>query len=183
MATQSSPRLAMAALLAMGFHSSSAEAAGYYMSSVGTRAYSRGGAFIAGADNLLAMYHNPAALIRLDRPQVMLDMAGVQQWVEFDRTAVAGNGPLDELGSPTDISYDTVSNTAPPYAIPHLAVSHTFGLPNTTFALGFYPPYAPDLSYDPDGPQRYSLIDTLVCLLYTSPSPRDVEESRMPSSA
>ena len=25
--------------------------------------------------------------------------------------------------------------------------------------------------------------DCLVCLLYTSPSPRDVEESRMPSSA
>ena len=27
------------------------------------------------------------------------------------------------------------------------------------------------------------LADILVCLLYTSPSPRDVEESRMPSSA
>ena len=26
-------------------------------------------------------------------------------------------------------------------------------------------------------------IDLKVCLLYTSPSPRDVEESRMPSSA
>ena len=25
--------------------------------------------------------------------------------------------------------------------------------------------------------------DSLICLLYTSPSPRDVEESRMPSSA
>ena len=25
--------------------------------------------------------------------------------------------------------------------------------------------------------------DKLICLLYTSPSPRDVEESRMPSSA
>ena len=25
--------------------------------------------------------------------------------------------------------------------------------------------------------------DAVVCLLYTSPSPRDVEESRMPSSA
>ena len=26
-------------------------------------------------------------------------------------------------------------------------------------------------------------MDYIVCLLYTSPSPRDVEESRMPSSA
>ena len=28
-----------------------------------------------------------------------------------------------------------------------------------------------------------SLVQNMVCLLYTSPSPRDVEESRMPSSA
>ena len=31
-------------------------------------------------------------------------------------------------------------------------------------------------------PTRY-LVDDACCLLYTSPSPRDVEESRMPSSA
>ena len=31
--------------------------------------------------------------------------------------------------------------------------------------------------------QTLSLHDINVCLLYTSPSPRDVEESRMPSSA
>ena len=33
---------------------------------------------------------------------------------------------------------------------------------------------------------KYALIsknDVVICLLYTSPSPRDVEESRMPSSA
>ena len=30
---------------------------------------------------------------------------------------------------------------------------------------------------------EWSLSDPEICLLYTSPSPRDVEESRMPSSA
>ena len=30
---------------------------------------------------------------------------------------------------------------------------------------------------------RNCLIDTIGCLLYTSPSPRDAHESRMPSSA
>ena len=33
----------------------------------------------------------------------------------------------------------------------------------------------------PEG--RFTLIFLAACLLYTSPSPRDVEESRMPSSA
>ena len=31
--------------------------------------------------------------------------------------------------------------------------------------------------------QYQQLCDYYICLLYTSPSPRDVEESRMPSSA
>ena len=31
--------------------------------------------------------------------------------------------------------------------------------------------------------RSYTETDSNVCLLYTSPSPRDVEESRMPSSA
>ena len=31
--------------------------------------------------------------------------------------------------------------------------------------------------------QNYALFPHMTCLLYTSPSPRDVEESRMPSSA
>ena len=31
--------------------------------------------------------------------------------------------------------------------------------------------------------EKYTLTIKEACLLYTSPSPRDVEESRMPSSA
>ena len=30
---------------------------------------------------------------------------------------------------------------------------------------------------------HYGITQVVICLLYTSPSPRDVEESRMPSSA
>ena len=30
---------------------------------------------------------------------------------------------------------------------------------------------------------NYTILPHYICLLYTSPSPRDVEESRMPSSA
>ena len=35
----------------------------------------------------------------------------------------------------------------------------------------------------PESIQIYVCADNCICLLYTSPSPRDVEESRMPSSA
>ena len=43
-----------------------------------------------------------------------------------------------------------------------------------------------ETAYDKDGNEievDQELIDSWICLLYTSPSPRDVEESRMPSSA
>ena len=45
---------------------------------------------------------------------------------------------------------------------------------NSAFAAGGGDAYIKDFDFSFEGP---------LCLLYTSPSPRDVEESRMPSSA
>ena len=53
--------------------------------------------------------------------------------------------------------------------------------PTVCSKLGLRPGFAVDLSEcKPYGPNMGEHWD---CLLYTSPSPRDVEESRMPSSA
>ena len=59
------------------------------------------------------------------------------------------------------------------------------------FAKRNYSSYLPDVyTGHPNRIQRYFQYDQMdsdseinACLLYTSPSPRDVEESRMPSSA
>lgn len=144
-----------------------AQGAGYYTSDVGVRAFSRGGAYVAGPNDLLALWYNPAALTRVGNGLVTLDVAGVSQAVSFDRADYPGEGPLDEDGDPTDLITEEINNDAPPYVIPHIGAAWDFGLPDTTFAIGFYPPYAPDFSYDPDGPQRYSLIDTLVVQTFT----------------
>lgn len=145
--------------------SSLAHAGGYYFSDIGVRAYSRGGAFVAGADDLTALYYNPAALTRMGRGTVTLNAAGVGQSITFDRLDYPGEGPGGE-----DLITDPITNNAPAYAIPHFGISHTFGLPNTTFAFGFYPPYAPDVAYPADGAQRYSLVDTLVIQSVIGPS-------------
>ena len=147
------------------FLASFAHAGGYYFADVGVRSFSRGGAFIAGADDLTAMYYNPAALIRVDTGQVTLNLAGVDQAIWFDRLDYEG-----EAADGSDLITDPIINAAPAYVIPHLEVAHTFGLKDTTFAFGFNPPYAPDLSYPADGPQRYSLIDTVIIQTITGPS-------------
>lgn len=142
--------------------SNNAEASAFYFTDIGVRSFSRGGAFIAGADDLTALYYNPAALTRLDRPQFMLNVAGVDQFVTFSRAETSGAGPLNEDGTPSDIAFDSIEDQASAFVIPHFGVSSKLGSKNTTFAFGFYPPYAPDLAYDPDGAQRYSLIDVMI---------------------
>ncbi len=143
--------------LALGLTGGEAQASAYYFSPVGVRALSRGGAYIAGADDLTALYHNPATLTRIKDGQFKLDMAAVSQNVYFDRDDYPGEG---EDGA--DLITDPIENEAPAYMIPHLALAWSFGLPNTTVAIGFYPPYAPDYAYPEDGAQRYTLINTLV---------------------
>ncbi len=163
-------RAALGLALALGL-TGEAAASAYYFSDIGVRGFARGGAFVAGADDLTALYYNPAALTRLRRPQIMLNVAGVQQSVNFKRTNAAGLGAYDpETKEYGDSNFGAVKNTAPPFAIPHFGFSSRLGTPNTTFAFGFYPPYAPDLAYDKDGPQRYSLIDTMVIQTSLGPS-------------
>ena len=40
-----------------------------------------------------------------------------------------------------------------------------------------------EFGFDLVSREIFLLVNNVICLLYTSPSPRDVEESRMPSSA
>ena len=125
-----------------------AQAAGYYSSDGGARATGRAGAFVAGADDLSAQLYNPAALSRVDR-QLTAQFAGVHQQVVFDR------------GEPVD-------NSAAPMPIPAIGYAHRLG--SVTLAFGAWSPYAPRLSFPDDGPQRFTLIDSVVLSGNVGPS-------------
>ena len=112
----------MLTLLALTFLSSPAEAAGYYTSDVGVRAFSRGGAYVAGPSDLLALWYNPAALTRMGDGLVTLDVAGVGQTVAFDRADYPGEGPIVD-GEPTDLITPPIENSAPAFMIPHLGAA------------------------------------------------------------
>lgn len=154
------PALLLAGLLAA---SPTAEAAGYYMSDVGTRGMGRAGAFIAGVDDLSAQYYNPAALIRLRRPQFYLSYTQVRQPIEFIRKDYGEDGTITK-------TWDPVVNEAKPMHIPNFGVSHHFGLKDTMFALGLFSPFAPRFDYDEEGAQRYTMKKAEVLQFYVGPS-------------
>jgi long-chain fatty acid transport protein len=140
-----------------------AHAAGYYTSDIGTRGMSRGGAYIAGNRDLSAQFYNPAALINLSGPQMYINYSIVDQSVEFTRVDLGEDGELLK-------TYDAVHNLAEPMQIPAIGMAHNLGMDKAMFALGMFPPFAPDMEFPEDGSQRYSLIDSLVWEVSAGPS-------------
>lgn len=129
--------LAMRALLALGAVASCAltpnfaHAGGLYLFDRGARALSRGGAFVAGADDPQSLWYNPAGLA--DSKNQILSDAVLSLMVNssFERTnTVDGN----------TYSYPSVKPKTLPLPIPTLAISHKFGLKDWTFGLGVFAP-------------------------------------------
>ena len=157
--------LACAGALASAVVTARADAAGLYFSDRGVRPLGRGGAFVAGADDLGAIYYNPAGVADAGG-QVLLDAS----WLHFtsDYTRRAQVAQVDpNTGQPTGTTwtrtFDPVHGTSPVLPIPTFAVSHDFGLERWSFAAGAFAPYSAITSYpetlgSQPAPQRYSLI-------------------------
>lgn len=137
-----------------------AQAAGLYVSDRGVRPLGRGGAFVAGADDLGAIWYNPAGLV--DAPSsVLLDGSYLHYTDSFTRQGLAPSS----TGTAFVTNEPTVKGTTPFLPIPTLAGSLRFGAQKQfAAALGIYAPDAALLSYPATigagvpAPQRYSLI-------------------------
>ena len=136
---------------------SAAHAGGYFYSDSGIVATGRGGAFVAGADNQFAQYYNPAGLIRVEHPTVNVGWSGVQQHVTFRRQKPDGG------------FYRPVENQAGPFDVPEAGFVTPIG-DRVAVAVGFYSPFAPSSLYPEEGPQRYSIKDTLIYQFVVGPS-------------
>lgn len=140
-----------------------AAASGLYFSERGVRPLGRGGAFVAGADDLGAMYYNPAGIYDAGS-QFLIDAA----WLNFssDYTRQSLLTQVDpNTGQPIGTfrqTYATVEGTSPVLPIPTIGISYS---PHEDWMLagGVWAPYSAITSYpeEVDGrpaPQRYSLI-------------------------
>ncbi len=125
-----------------------AHAGGMMLHTRGVRPTAMAGAFVAGADDLNALWFNPAGLVELpegDR-QFLLDVAYVDQGVSYTR--------IDSGMNPQA----TVNSSSPGLPIPTLGLGFRLG-EHLVAAAGVYAPYSGLGRYPEDGPQRYSLVN------------------------
>lgn len=160
--------LVAAGLLVAGLASPrAARAAGLYFSERGVRPLARGGAFVAGADEIDAVFHNPAGLSG-SGSRFLLDGT----WIGFSGSytrRILTEQVDPNTGRPTGAEFErtepTVRPTASPLMIPTLGYSNNLGTKHFDFALALGAPYAltgawpRDVSGQP-APQRYSILST-----------------------
>lgn len=151
-------RRALAFAVAFACFASPAFAAGMYFSDRGVRPMGRGGAFVAGADDLGAIWYNPAGLC--DVPSgALADFGWLRFSVDYTRELLV----LDADDTYRRFTSPTVEGASPILPIPTLAVSGRFGARQRgTLAGGILAPYVALASYADtvDGqpsPARYTL--------------------------
>lgn len=149
--------------------SATAEAGGFYLAPRGVRPLSRGGAFVAGADDPHAIWYNPAGLA-YSGDQLLLDANLTLFEVDYQRVDSGG------MTLPNAHGYHGY------LPIPTIAGSFSFDeLPHFTFGLSLAAPNAGLMSWpdEPDAPQRYSVISlegSLLVSLAGSVAWRPIEE-------
>lgn len=129
------------------------------MSERGVRPLGRGGAFVAGADDLGAIWYNPAGLADAGT-SILVDAS----WLNFSSEYTRSSNVTTAGGTIQTVDFPQVSGTAPFIPIPTLAGSYNFGKNKEfTAAFGVLAPYTAITSYPltVDGspsPSRYSLV-------------------------
>jgi long-chain fatty acid transport protein len=134
-----------------------ASAGGMVLHTRGVRPTARGGAFVAGADDLGSMWFNPAGLVRLN------DGSGKNDWFLFDAAFVSQDVSYQRIDSGYK-QWDPVKNSAPGIPVPSVAYAHRWS-DRLVWSAGIWAPYAGLTKFPADGPERFSAIDLSESLL------------------
>ncbi len=141
--------------------SPSAEAAGLEYAKRGVRPLGRGGAFVAGADDLGAIYYNPAGIVDAGS-SILFDASWVNFSSDYTRKALLRqvDPNTGETVGTYERTFSPVEGSTPFVPVPTIAGSFAFH--DFAIAIGAYAPYAALTTYPEEvegqpAPQRYSL--------------------------
>jgi long-chain fatty acid transport protein len=138
-----------------------AAAAGLYFSDRGVRPLARGGAFVAGADDLGAIWYNPAGIVAAGT-SILVDAS----WMNFSTDVTRSTQVTAADGTVGVTTFPKVSGTTHFLPVPTIAGSFAFGdKKQFAVALGAFSPNSPVASYPltvgnpaQPSPTRYSLV-------------------------
>jgi long-chain fatty acid transport protein len=140
-----------------------AHGAGLYFSERGVRPLGRGGAFVAGGDDLGAVWYNPANVYDA-KTQFLLDASWLNFTTDYTRRVVLEQRDPNtgEVVSRWERTFDPVEGTSPVIPIPTLVGSYQLH-PEWVLALGAVAPYSAITTFPEEvngepAPSRYSLI-------------------------
>jgi long-chain fatty acid transport protein len=144
--------------MALAVPSRDAHAGGLYFSDRGVRPMGRAGAFVAGADDLGAVWYNPAGIADAGTA-FLFDAAWLRFSVDYQRELLI----LDADGTYRSVHSPNVHGSSPVIPLPTIVGSYAFGKNKEwTVAAGMLAPYVALASY-PDtvagqpSPARYTL--------------------------
>jgi long-chain fatty acid transport protein len=149
--------LTVAVLLAVTCAAAPVQASGLYFTDRGVRPMGRAGAFVAGADDLGAIWYNPAGIADAGN-SVLADFSWLQFSVDYTRGLRVPNAD-NTITYPRD---PTVHGTSPVLPLPTIAGSYVLDRQKKfTVAAGMLAPYVALASYPdsityPDGSVRPS---------------------------
>jgi len=149
-------RLLLIAGSMLGLLTAAAFGAGFQIPEQGIGPLSMGMGSVGLANDLSAVYHNPAGLTQLSGFNASVTLVGIMPSATYTRKATDGS----TLGS-VDVNDD-------PLPVPALAVSKCIreGL---SVALGMYSPYGLSSEYPDDGVQRYMTTKIALSTVYLGP--------------
>jgi len=129
-------------------------AAGLYATDRGVRPLGRGGAFVAGADDLGALWYNPAGLADAGT-SFLLDAS----WLHFQSTFTRQVIATDANGAQYTETSPTAQGSTPVLPLPTIGFSYAFGpRKEWTAAIGAFAPYTAVASFPQTSASRYSLV-------------------------
>jgi long-chain fatty acid transport protein len=133
---------------------SEARAGGLYFSDRGVRPLGRGGAFVAGADDLGAVWYNPAGIVDA-QSSILVDAS----WLHFTSDYTNQTQVVDASGTVMVAQSPTTHGTTPFLPIPTIVGGFAFGAHKQfEIALGAFAPYTAVASYPANSAARYSLV-------------------------
>lgn len=137
---------------------SDSRGAGMYFSDRGVRPMGRGGAFVAGADDLGAIWYNPAGVTEAGSA-VLIDFA----WLRFEPQYTRELRVVDADGTVRHVTSPTVTGSPPLIPLPTMAISTTLDADKRwVLAGGVIAPYIALAGYQDvvagqPSPARYTL--------------------------